>query len=61
MMEHDGEWTLWFGNIHVTDNGNVIGGEYRLNTYRVKQWIRLSREHSLLHDQTYERVTHTLL
>ena len=55
MMEHDGEWTLWFGNIRSTDDGQVIGGEYRLNTNRVKQWVRLSLENAVkLHDQTWQ-------
>ena len=69
-MEHGSGWTLWFGNIHYTDDGHVIRGEYRLNTYRAKQWIRLSLENpvyymtrldqivsgepSLLYDQTCE-------
>ena len=50
------------GNIHYTDGGHVIGGEYRLNTYRVKQWIRLSLENSVYYmTRLLSWVAHTLL
>ena len=50
------------GNIHCTDDGHVIGVEYRLNTYRVKQWIRLFLENPVYcMTRLVSGVTHTLL
>ena len=50
------------GNIHYTDGGHAIGGEYRLNTYRVKQWIRLSLENPVYYmTRLVSGVTQTLL
>ena len=50
------------GNIHCTDDGHAIGGEYRLNTYRVKQWVRLSLENPVNYmTRLVSGVMHTLL
>ena len=50
------------GNIHCTDDGHVIRGKYRINTYRVKQWIRLSLENPVYYmTRLVSGVTNTLL